>query len=166
MPAAFPLHESTTNIPIDKVPSDHYVLKAVDELTTLKSTVNTLRMDYLALEDELRQRMDEYVDAREEAKKWKERCIAMERREDEVYTSRGLQAQNDRFVQRHGVQEKMGEVWRRKDSFVWLKEDEEKKGGVGRVGVKDHVERVKGELVGCKKRVQRRWGDWRQKLRE
>lgn len=172
MPAANPPtpNGSFPNIPADKARSDHYVLKAcasaVDELTTLKSTVNTLRMDYLALEEELRQRMDQYVAAREEAKKWKERCIAMEECEDGIYTSRGLRAQNDRFVQRHGVQEKMGEVWRKRDSFVWLREDEEKQGGLGRAQVKHGVERVTRELVGCKKKLHQRWCDWKQKRKE
>lgn len=161
--AAKPPHVNTAKVPGNKPESDYYVLKAcasaADELTFLKSSLKALREDYIALETELRQRMDEYVASKEEATYWKERCFALERREHEsnTSTSRGLNAQNDRFARSVGGEEKMGEIWRRKGSFVWVRANEEKKRG---------VDSVSQALVTCGKKLQQRWAGLRLKGKE
>lgn len=82
---------------------DHYVLQAfasaLSEVATLKTTLHTLRLDYLALELELRERMDEYVVVRDQAKNWEKRCVAAEK-ENVAELRNGLRKQNERLVRR------------------------------------------------------------------
>ncbi|KAM0719207.1 hypothetical protein Q7P37_005112 [Cladosporium fusiforme] len=93
----------------------HTFTSTFADLHTATSNLHSLRGDYLALGNELRLRMDEYVRARDDAKKWEERCRLLElenyRREGEREKMRGRNRRLRDSLRGRG--EKVGEVWRR-----------------------------------------------------
>lgn len=128
---------SNTNAP----PPNHPILltfaSAHSDVATLKTTLHTLRLDYLALETEMRDRMDEYVAARDEAKNWEKRCVEAEERENSNFAvfEKGLRAQNERLARRRWA------VWRRQDEEVGILGD--RKESIGWVGWESEMGRWK-----------------------
>lgn len=85
--------------------------------------------------------VDHYVVARDEAKKWAERCRALE---EEKRRAEGVGR-----TKRVWGGEKMGEVWKKQGEFVWVRVEE-----------REWVGRLVGKWKG---RVKRYWGEAREK---
>lgn len=132
---------SNANIP----PLNHPILltfaSALSDVAALKTTLHTLRLDYLALETEMRDRMDEYVAARDEAKSWEKRCVEAEERENSNFAvlHKGLKAQNERLARKRPFWGREEE--KKKEETSW-----ERKGG-------HEGDWMKGGVVGRWKRA-------------
>jgi hypothetical protein len=138
-------------------PSSDYIKQAftttLQDNTSLHATLATLRQDYLALETDYRESMAAYILARDEAWKWHRLCV-----EENDYARE--QGTHGSCWRRMFGAEKVGEVWRRRDEWVWVRE----RSGERFCGRK--LERFREGLGRWRAEVRRGWGEWRVRRRE
>jgi hypothetical protein len=151
-------HSTTTSRFTTHQPSPDYIKQAftttLQDNASLQTTLANIRADYLALETEHRSCMAAYIAARDEARKWQELCA------DESGPEQAMRAMHSRFGRRMFGAEKMGEIWRKGEKCVWIRE---RKGE--RLGGK-RLERFKEDFGRCRAEWRREWGEWRVRRRE
>jgi hypothetical protein len=158
MSTSHPTQSTTASRFTNQQPSSDYIKQAftttLQDNASLQTTLANLRADYLALETEHRSCMASYIAARDEARKWKELCS------DESGPEQAMRAMHSRFGRRMFGAEKTGEIWRKREECVWIRERS------GERSCGKRLERFRKDFGRCRAEWRREWVEWRVKRRE